>query len=218
VSVRVGKALPGQELQHFAFLSRLFRSAGYAGWLILFDEGEIISRYSLRQRAVAYANLAQLFGYGSPISGLATVLTITDDYDSEVLYGRKNDLENIPAKVSTTREANMLPLAEKGMEIIRYKKNPIAANTPDQVNEIYRRVRMLYSAAYNWEAPELEQRREFLPSDSMRIHIRSWITAWDFRRLYDTQVSLVTDDVSVSLEEDADMQTNSDDDEPSITL
>lgn len=37
-------------LQRFRFVSRLMLGAGFAGWALLFDEVELIGRYSLLQR------------------------------------------------------------------------------------------------------------------------------------------------------------------------
>ncbi|MDR2356879.1 MAG: ATP-binding protein [Oscillospiraceae bacterium] len=45
---------------YFAFVSRLFLSAGYDGWVILFDEAELIGRMSKKARQSAYANMAAL--------------------------------------------------------------------------------------------------------------------------------------------------------------
>lgn len=209
--IRVRAQMKAQELQQFEFLSRFFRSAGYSGWLILLDEGEIISRYSLKQRAKAYAHLAHLLGYGSQIFGLGSVLTITTDYAGQILV-KRNDLEKIPAKLAGSREAAVVPLAQKGMELIMRMGNPIRAYTGEQVDDIYRSVRALYSEAYSWEAPELSQRPEVLPSVGMRRYIRSWINAWDFRRLYDAEVNLIAEDVVQNYEEDVDLQAS--DDEP----
>src|SRR5262249_16409751 len=76
------RALAGQPLQRFEFISRFFSSAGYAGWLVLLDETEMISKYGLRQRGRAYAHLAQLLGLvrGARVPGLAAIATITKDY------------------------------------------------------------------------------------------------------------------------------------------
>lgn len=46
-------------LQRFRFSARLMAAAGFAGWVILFDEVELIGRYSLLQRARSYAELAR---------------------------------------------------------------------------------------------------------------------------------------------------------------
>jgi len=46
-------------LQRFRFASQLIRAAGYAGWALLFDEVELIGRYSLLQRGKSYGELAR---------------------------------------------------------------------------------------------------------------------------------------------------------------
>ncbi|MHB1463420.1 MAG: BREX system ATP-binding domain-containing protein [Armatimonadota bacterium] len=225
--VSVGRPKKDHELQRFEFLSRFFRSAGYKGWLILFDEGEIIARYSLRQRARAYAHLSQLFNHVNPRDGLAVVLAMSNDYIGQILYGR-NDRDNIRAKLELTRDAAIVPLAEQGMDIIQRNGYLIHGYTPEQVDDVYRCVRSLYADAYSWATPDLEQRPEVLPSDSMRKHIRTWINAWDFRRLYDISVDLVAEEITPNYDEDVDLQTNTGDeeldmqnntdDEPTITL
>lgn len=207
---KIGKPMKGQELQRFAFLSKFFKSAGYAGWLILLDEGEFTSHYSLRQRARAYANLASLFGRQSNLPELATILTISDDYVGQVLYG-KNDRECIPLKVGKTRDSGIVPLAGQGMELILRKGCPIRPYTPKQIDDVYNHVRRLYSDAYDWESPDLEHRPDVLPSEPMRRYIRSWINAWDFLRLYDTSVNLVLDDFKVDMDEDSDIQKDDED-------
>ena len=45
--------------QRLRFLPQLLRAAGHAGWVVLFDEVELIGRYSLLQRGRSYAELAR---------------------------------------------------------------------------------------------------------------------------------------------------------------
>jgi hypothetical protein len=53
--------VPARELarQRFRFLARLFVAAGCEGWVLLFDEVELIGRYTLPQRGRSYAELAR---------------------------------------------------------------------------------------------------------------------------------------------------------------
>jgi hypothetical protein len=207
----VTRALKGQTLQRLQFLARFFLSAGYNGWVLLIDETEMVSRYSFRQRARAYAHLAQLMGLDRAASapGVAAVFTITKDYAGQVLLGKKNDSENIPARLQETALRDFIPAAELGMKAIRNRGLDLRPPSRNQVTEIYQKVRSLYSRAYRWPAPELESRREHSSSTSMRQHIRSWITAWDLRRLYDYTADLVSETVSQSYEEDKDLQSES---------
>lgn len=192
----------------FAFLTRFFRSAGYAGWVLLLDETEMISKYSLRQRGRSYAHLAQLLGLSkSPaLPGLASVFTITKDYTGQVLLGKKNDQANIPARLAGTPDEGIIVLAEAGMKTIRGKGTDLRSPSKAQVEAVYEQVRALYSQAYAWRAPEIS-RREYAASTGMRQYVRSWINAWDLRRLYDHESDVIAEKVSISYDEDADMQS-----------
>jgi bacteriophage exclusion system BrxC/D-like protein len=217
----ISRPARGQALLRFEFFSRFFASAGYAGWVILLDEAEMISKYSLRQRGKAYAHLAQLLGQakGVRVPGLATVATITKDYAGEVLYGRKNDIVNIPARLENTRDAEFAAPAESGMRVIKSKALELRPPTRDQVHETYQKVRALYSNAYAWDAPDIGNPREYSSSTGMRQYVRSWITVWDLRRLYNYQADLIAERAEISYEEDADLQTEPrEDEDPTISL
>ena len=194
--------------QRFEFLSRFFRSAGYRGWVILLDETEIISRYSLQQRGKAYAHLAQLMGLtiGTKIPGLAGVFAITDDYAGQVLRSGKNDICSVPGKVKDTKDDDVSGDALLGMEAIENRSLLLGKPTAAQVLETYDKVCLAYSQAYDWNAPSIENKREHLESNSMRQYVRSWINTWDLRRLYDYQAQTTLENVTMSYEEDADLQ------------
>jgi BREX system ATP-binding protein BrxC/D len=187
---------------------------------VMLDETEMVSKYSLRQRGKAYAHLAQLLGLakGARVPGLAAVATITKDYAGQVLYGRKNDIDNIPARLQSTRDADFIVPAEAGMRAIKSKAVELRPPTRDQVMETYRKVRALYSTAYGWEAPEIGNAREYSSSTGMRQYVRSWITIWDLRRLYNYQADLIAERATISYDEDADLQTEPrEEEEPTIS-
>jgi hypothetical protein len=205
---RIGRPQAGQTAQRMEFLSRFFRSAGYAGWVILFDEAEMISRYSVRQRGRAYAHLAALLNLmpGS-IPGLAAIFTITKDYAGQVLMGRKNDLGNLLPRLAGTCDAPLAPAADTGMRAIQLKGIDLRPPTPEQVSAIYEATRALYAEAYDWQPPdERENRREYLASTGWRQYVRTWITTWDLRRLYGYAANPVIDRPQMSYEEDEDIQ------------
>ncbi len=85
--------------QRYSFILQLMLAAGYSGWVLLVDEVELIGRYSIKQRARSYAEIARLMGKleGTNLTGLNCVLTISDDFESAVMDYR-NDEEKIPAK------------------------------------------------------------------------------------------------------------------------
>ncbi len=187
VTYKVDKVPVSQlAVQRHLFTPRLMIAAGYSGWVWLIDEAELIGRYSLRQRARSYAELARLMGKleGSNLPGLTCIFTINTAFESAVLDFR-NDEERIPAKFqSTANQADSLLAgqAERGMQLIRREKAPLERLSDAAIHDTFEKVRAVYAAAYGWEPPA----DYALPDITARIrqHIKRWITEWDLRRLY----------------------------------
>lgn len=181
-------AVPARELarQRFRFLARLFVAAGYEGWVLLFDEVELIGRYTLQQRGRSYAELARWLApdAGDPASPLATVLAMTDDFDAAVLTA-KNDREIVPAKLRAKQSPEwdeIASLAEVAMRQIAAET--LLLETPDanELDYAYRRLRALHSEAFGWDAPDVPG-LERLGATRMRQYVRAWINEWDLVRL-----------------------------------
>jgi P-loop Domain of unknown function (DUF2791) len=108
-------ALRDLAFQRLLFLSRLILAAGYAGWVVLFDEVELIGRYSFKQRARSYAELARWAGKlkSGGLPGIAATFAITTDFDAAILQDR-NDLEVVPGKLRASRAAAARARGEPG--------------------------------------------------------------------------------------------------------
>src|SRR5439155_309227 len=87
-------------VQRLRFAAKLLAAAGSAGWVIFFDEVELIGRYSLQQRARSYAEIVRWVRgeHGSPGVPIAAVLAMTDDFEAAVITGR-NDRELLPERL-----------------------------------------------------------------------------------------------------------------------
>lgn len=173
-------------LQRFRFAARLMAAAGFAGWVLLFDEVELIGRYSLLQRARSYAELARwVHGFeAEPLPALTAVLAITDDFDDAVLY-QKNDRETVPNRLrgrANPADEQAAERAELGMRLIERELLRLVPPDGATLEAAYRELRRIHGEAYAWAPPEIA-RRENLASRSMREHVRSWIHEWDLRRL-----------------------------------
>ncbi len=179
-------------LQRFKFVSRLMIAAGYSGWILLIDEAEIIGRYSFRQRAQSYAELARWLGRLEASSfadlgyksGLASVMALTDDFQSAIL-DEKGDREKVPEKLRETGSETDLVLgrqAEQGMRLIECERIPLVGPYEQLVEDIYHKIRTIHGAAYGWEPPPVPT-IEQLSSTRMREYVKGWITEWDLKRL-----------------------------------
>ena len=189
VTYKIDK-IPVKELalQRFKFASRLMIAAGYAGWVLLIDEVELIGRYSLMQRAKSYAELARWMGKleGESFAGLTAVLAITTDFEEKILQER-DDLEKVSGKLRSSASDTDLLLAtqaERGMRIIQRERALLKAPDKTVLEQTYEKIRSIHAKAYAWEPP-LATSVELLRAAStrMREYVKRWITEWDLKRL-----------------------------------
>jgi len=170
--------------QRLRFASRLLTAAGSSSWVILFDEVELIGRYSLQQRAKSYAELARwMRGEHGKAIPIAAVFAMTDDFEAAVITGR-NDRELIPAKLRAkdTPEATALAAtAQVGMRIIDRETHLLTPPDDIELKHAYVRVRELHGAAFDWQPPDVTG-LERLGATRMRQYVRAWINEWDLVR------------------------------------
>ena len=147
--------------QRFRFAGRLLRAAGHAGWVVLFDEVELIGRYSVLQRGRSYAELARRLGNDAadPGTPLLAVLAMTDDFEAAVLTG-KDDLVQIPAKLRAKQSPEWdetAALAEAGMRHIEHDMVLLEPPDDDDLDRAYAALRQLHADAFGW-SPDVAYR------------------------------------------------------------
>jgi hypothetical protein len=174
-------------LQRFLFLSRLILAAGYAGWVLLIDELELVGRYSLLQRGKSYAELARWMGAveGEAVPGLICVAAITDDFGLAVLQ-EKSDLDIVGARLrarETDEFLNLASRADTGMHLI--ERSALLLQPPDEatLRHAYERLKEIHGKAYAWDPPEIPWAAAAM-TRRMRSYVRRWVNEWDLRRLY----------------------------------
>ena len=183
------ESVPMRDLayQRLIFLARLILAAGYTGWVVLFDEVELIGRYSFKQRARSYAELARWAAKSKSggFPGIAATFAITTDFDAAVLQDR-NDVEIVPGKLRASgvdADARLASQAEQGMRMIA--REPVRLRGPDRamLERTREEVRALHARAFAWDPPELGE-GEVLSTTRIRQYVRRWINEWDLLRLY----------------------------------
>ncbi len=182
------RAVPVRELarQRFRFLARLIVAAGCQGWVLLFDEAELIGRYTPLQRGRSYAELGGWLQPDpeDPVSPLVTVLAMTDDFDAAVLTD-KGDRAHIPAKLRAKQSSDWDEVAagaETGMRLV--ERSMLLLEQPDaaELTRTYARLRDLHGEAFGWDPPDVPG-LERLGATRMRQYVRAWINEWDLVRL-----------------------------------
>jgi BREX system ATP-binding protein BrxC/D len=201
--------LGGQRLR---FAAKLLAAAGSAGWVIFFDEVELIGRYSLQQRAKAYAEIARWVRgeHGGPGVPIAAVLAMTDDFEAAVITGR-NDRELVPEKLRAkqTPEATALAAAAaQGMRIIDREMQLLTPPDEAELARAYALLKELHGKVFGWLPPDVSG-LERLGATRMRQYVRTWINEWDLLRLdpsYHPETEIV--DISSDYREDPDLEAS----------
>ncbi|MHB9035027.1 MAG: BREX system ATP-binding domain-containing protein [Armatimonadota bacterium] len=208
------RTIPQRELgiHLWRFLPKLFRAAGYNGWVVLIDEVELMLRYSKLQRAKSYAQVARIAGVTKDfkVSGLLPVFSITDDFwtaaDSEK---RDSEIPEWLRERGRSGDVELARDAEAGMKLLKRSKSLRSAKR-EEFAELKERVRELHSRAFGWKAPPARE-RETLASRSIREHVKSWIAEWDMMLLYpDYRSHIVVDEVVPDYSEDSDLSKEED--------
>jgi hypothetical protein len=200
--------------QRFRFIARMLRAAGHAGWVVLFDEVELIGRYSLLQRGRSYAELARWLGSRDSDPGLplTAVFAMTDDFEAAVLTG-KDDRTQIPARLRAKQSPEWdetAALAEVGMRHIEHDMLLLDAPDDNDLDRAYTTLKELHASAFGWSPPDVVG-LERLGATRMRQYVRAWINEWDLLRLdpvYRPQTEVV--DIVSDYGEDSELEGNAD--------
>lgn len=194
-------------LQRFRFAAQLIVAAGYSGWILLFDEVELVGRYSLLQRAKSYGEVARwVEGFeDEPLPRLGAVLAISQDFDSAVI-DEKNDEENVPNRLRVKGDELGAARAEQGMRVILRNRVDLARPSDSVLEATYAKLKSIHGAAYDWVAPEIPRDRG-RSTQSMREYVRAWINEWDLRRLDPTyQPEIEVEQVTTDYSEDPELE------------
>src|SRR5215813_3128457 len=198
-------------LQRFQFVPRLIVAAGYAGWVLLIDEVELIGRYSWLQRAKSYADLLRWMGKLSNqhVPGLVTVFAIMSNFESYILEER-NDLQVVPSRARDKGLEDLARQAERGMRLIQREKMRLKAPAAQVIQQTCEKVRAVHAEAYSWQPPPVAVER--LGLTSMREYVKRWITEWDLKRLDPSyMVEIEKTALSPDYTEDVTLETSSED-------
>ena len=176
-------------IDYFRFLGRFFRELGYSGWVILFDEAELIGKLGIASRSKAYLNMYPfLFG---ELESTYSVFSFTTQFLPAYVQGDKDDAVNVPLRLQRTQDHSS---AEKAGRVLKHLKGKDNCPQPPYLNEedirdILLTVRRLHSEAYQWE-PTTDVSKFVSLKARPRSKIKGLITALDLRYLYGRDVEV----------------------------
>jgi hypothetical protein len=133
---------------YVSFMAKLFRTMGYKGWVILFDEAELIGRMARKSRENAYLNINKFLDPISSLESVYSVFAFSSSFADEVIAG-KNEYSSVAlcGRFQEEIEAmtNTLDRITKGSEL--------ESLSEEELNKSITSIVELYKRAYDRELP-----------------------------------------------------------------
>ncbi|MDR1604746.1 MAG: ATP-binding protein [Gracilibacteraceae bacterium] len=129
---------------YLAFLSHLFLEAGCRGWVILFDETELVGRMGKNARLKAYANMAR-FLHPERMEAVYSVFALNSSYIPDVVEG-KNEFINLE-NAGLDAETHDAAAQALNAVIAAPQLTPLGQT---EILEIMRQILGFHAAAYDW--------------------------------------------------------------------
>ncbi|MDR3225674.1 MAG: ATP-binding protein [Clostridiales Family XIII bacterium] len=141
---------------YIAFLSKLFVLQGYAGWVILFDEAELIGRLGRKSRHKAYLNM-NLFLEPKEFQSAYSIFAFNASFVPDVIDA-KHEYEHLEDN------ANLFPEMQGTIRSVLANiesATQLAPLSREETSEILGKILQYHGAAYGW-SPSID------PADFMR--------------------------------------------------
>lgn len=126
------------------FMSHLFHELGYNGWVILFDEAEMLGSLARKTRLKAYRNMAEFLMPSSAMMSVFTVFAFTSSYREDVIE-KKNEYEFLSEMYPGEEE----PVRSVLDQIVRAKE--LSPLTNEEIHAVMEKIISYHEEAYDWK-------------------------------------------------------------------
>ena len=165
-------------MDYFRFLSHLFRQLGYDGWVLLFDEAELIGRCGKKARAKSYQAMQSFLRPEARLEGVLSVFAFSSSFAEDVI-DRKHEYDNVDAIFADAPEA--CKAARATLDAILGAPE-LAPLTRQEVMQVLMSVEEFHGRAYDWQ-PEVSAESVYAATEAggylLRTKIRAAIEFFD---------------------------------------
>ena len=158
-------------MDYFEFMSYLFTLLGYNGWVILFDEAELIGRLGKKARLSAYDNMSKFLNPESNLKSVYSIFAFNSSFAEDVIEGKHEfanldesfiDVEN---RKSIKKMLNSILSAEQLLPL-----------TQEEVLIVLNKVQEFHGKAYGWN-PSFDTKEAFSFTEKRGFLLRTRIRA-----------------------------------------
>jgi hypothetical protein len=169
---------------YFKLLARLFCALGHNGWVILFDESELIGKLGYISRGKAYANMAHLLGLKKEsLPGVYGVYAFASSFFVDVLQ-EKNDAELIPQRLEDRGQPDLAADARQVIGYLTEKSKELPSLSDRALRDILGKIGETHGTALGW-SPNLDMKEILsIKNARLRTKIRAALESLDIQFLY----------------------------------
>lgn len=165
-------------MDYFYFLSHLFRVLGYQGWVLLFDEAELMGRLGKKSRAKCYREMQNFLSPPSRLEGVFSLFALSASFAEEVIE-KRHELAN--AEAAFPDDPNAVRAAQATLNAM-LDAPELAPLTKPEITQILLGIQDFHGRAYRWEpqvSPEAIYRATEAGGFLLRTKIRAAIEFFD---------------------------------------
>ena len=165
-------------MDYFCFMSHLFRQQGYDGWVLLFDEAELMGRLSKKTRIKGYVRMQSFLRPARKLENVFTLFALSSSYVEEVI-DKKNEFMTVQ---ETMAEDSAAKEAANSVLNMMMKAPELAPLTNPELLEIFLKLQRFHGKAYDWTpdiSPETLQKMTQGSGYLLRTRIRAAIEILD---------------------------------------
>jgi hypothetical protein len=158
---------------YFSFLNQLLLKSGCDGWVLLFDEAELVGRMKKKTRLKCYLNMSKFIfpEKESDFKAVYSIFAFNSSFVPDVLEG-KQEYDNIEQNpVSPEADKNIkavLNLISTAPQLIPLGK--------DEIMAVLEKIQELHGQAYGWE-PRMEAGALYFAAEKKGYLLRTRIRA-----------------------------------------
>lgn len=165
-------------MDYFAFISRLFRLLGFDGWVILFDEAELIGRMGKRARAKSYREMQRFLQPSARMERVFSLFALSSSFAEDVI-DKKREFDNAQSVFADDTEA--LRAAQFTLQAM-LNAPELAPLNKTEVMGIFRSIQDFHGRAYDWR-PDVPTESVYEATEAggylLRTKIRAAIEFFD---------------------------------------
>ena len=137
---------------YFSFLNILFLKSGYNGWMILFDEAELMGKLSKKARLNCYLNMSKFIfpDKNANLKSVYSIFTFNSSFCLDVIEGKfeYENLEQNPISPEADKKIKtILKFIDESPQLDPLNKEEILA--------VLEKIRDFHKKAYDWD-PNIE--------------------------------------------------------------